>query len=46
MATAYLVLGLQIGGNFDAGVVAQLRRLGWFILLSTGYTSLRPDRID
>jgi membrane AbrB-like protein len=34
MASAYLVLGLQIGGNFDAGVVAQLRRLGWFILLS------------
>jgi uncharacterized protein len=34
MATAYLILGLQIGGNFDAAVVAQLRRLGWFILLS------------
>jgi uncharacterized protein len=34
MASAYLVLGLQIGGNFDAAVVAQLRRLGWSILLS------------
>ena len=34
MASAYLILGLQIGGNFDAAVVAQLRRLGWFILLS------------
>jgi uncharacterized protein len=34
MASAYLVLGLQIGGNFDAAVVAQLRRLGWFLLLS------------
>ena len=34
MASAYLVLGLQIGGNFDAGIVVQLRRLGWFILLS------------
>ena len=34
MGSAYLVLGLQIGGNFDAGVVAQLRRLGWFILFS------------
>jgi uncharacterized protein len=34
MASAYLVLGLQIGGNFDAAVVAQLRRLGWFILVS------------
>jgi hypothetical protein len=34
MASAYFVLGLQIGGNFDAAVVAQLRRLGWFILLS------------
>jgi uncharacterized protein len=34
MAGAYLILGLQIGGNFDAAVVAQLRRLGWFILLS------------
>jgi uncharacterized protein len=34
MASAYLVLGLQIGGNFDATVVAQLRRLGWFLLLS------------
>jgi membrane AbrB-like protein len=34
LASAYLVLGLQIGGNFDAAVVNQLRRLGWFILLS------------
>jgi membrane AbrB-like protein len=34
MASAYLILGLQIGGNFDAAIVAQLRRLGWFILLS------------
>jgi membrane AbrB-like protein len=34
MASAYLILGLQIGGNFDAAVVAQLRRLGWFLLLS------------
>lgn len=34
MASAYLILGLQIGGNFDAAVVGQLRRLGWFILLS------------
>jgi membrane AbrB-like protein len=34
MASAYLILGLQIGGNFDAAVIAQLRRLGWFILLS------------
>jgi uncharacterized protein len=34
MASAYLVLGLQIGGNFDTAVVAQLRRLGWFLLLS------------
>jgi uncharacterized protein len=34
MASVYLVLGLQIGGNFDAAVVDQLRRLGWFILSS------------
>lgn len=34
LGAAYLVLGLQIGGNFDAAVVYQLRRLGWFILLS------------
>jgi uncharacterized protein len=34
MAGAYLILGLQIGGNFDAAVLAQLKRLGWFILLS------------
>ena len=34
MASAYLVLGLHIGANFDAAVVDQLRRLGWFILLS------------
>ena len=34
LAGAYLVLGLQIGGNFDAAIVDQLRRLGWFILLS------------
>jgi membrane AbrB-like protein len=34
LAGAYLILGLQIGGNFDPAVVAQLKRLGWFILLS------------
>jgi uncharacterized protein len=34
LATAYLVLGLQIGSNFDAAVVDQLRRLGLFVLLS------------
>jgi membrane AbrB-like protein len=34
VASADLILGLQIGGNFDAAVVAQLRRLGWFLLLS------------
>jgi membrane AbrB-like protein len=34
MAGAFLILGLQIGGNFDAAVLAQLKRLGWFILLS------------
>ena len=34
LAGAYLVLGLQIGGNFDAAVIKQLRRLGWFVLLS------------
>jgi uncharacterized protein len=34
MATAYLILGLQIGANFDAAIVDQLRRLGSFILLS------------
>jgi uncharacterized protein len=34
LATAYLILGLQIGANFDAAVVNQLRRLGLFALLS------------
>ena len=34
LAGAYLVLGLQIGGNFDAAVIKQLGRLGWFVLLS------------
>jgi uncharacterized protein len=34
LGTAYLVLGLQIGSNFDAAVVDQLRRLGLFVLLS------------
>ena len=34
LAGAYLVLGLQIGGNFDAAIIKQLSRLGWFVLLS------------
>jgi membrane AbrB-like protein len=34
LAAAYLVLGLQIGANFDAAIVNQLRRLGFFVLLS------------
>jgi hypothetical protein len=34
LATAYLVLGLQIGSNFDAAVVDQLKRLGLFVVLS------------
>lgn len=34
LGAAYLVLGLQIGSNFDAAVVDQLKRLGFFVLLS------------
>jgi uncharacterized membrane protein AbrB (regulator of aidB expression) len=34
LADANLVLGLQIGGNFDAAIIKQLSRLGWFVLLS------------
>ncbi len=34
LGAAYLVLGLQIGANFDAAIVGQLKRLGLFVLLS------------
>jgi hypothetical protein len=34
LGTAYLVLGLQIGSNFDSAVVEQLKRLGFFVVLS------------
>jgi membrane AbrB-like protein len=34
LGAAYLVLGLQIGSQFDATVVEQLKRLGFFVVLS------------
>jgi uncharacterized protein len=34
LGAAYLVLGLQIGSQFDAAVVEQLKRLGFFVVLS------------
>jgi uncharacterized protein len=34
LGAAYLVLGLQIGSNFDAAIVNQLKRLGFLFLLS------------
>jgi membrane AbrB-like protein len=34
LGTAYLVLGLQIGSNFDASVLQQLKHLGLFVVLS------------
>ena len=34
LASAYLILGLQIGSNFDTAVVSQLKRLGLFVFLS------------
>jgi membrane AbrB-like protein len=37
LAGAYLVLGLQIGGNFDTAVMRQLKRLGWAVLLSNAF---------
>jgi len=34
LAAAYVILGLQIGSQFDAAVVEQLKRLGFFVVLS------------
>jgi hypothetical protein len=34
LAAAYLVFGLQIGSQFDATVVEQLKRLGFLVVLS------------
>ncbi len=34
IGAAYMVLGLQIGSNFDAAIIQQLRRLGLFVLVS------------
>jgi membrane AbrB-like protein len=35
--SAYLLLGLQIGGNFDTAVIQQLKRLKWFVLLGNAF---------
>jgi membrane AbrB-like protein len=37
LGAAYLLLGLQIGGNFDIAVMRQLKRLGWIVLLSNAF---------
>jgi uncharacterized protein len=37
LGAAYLLLGLQIGGNFDIAVTRQLKKLGWVVLLSNAF---------